>query len=313
MSLGNITAFFLFCFTEVSKGEVSLNSIDRYIRDTSHNEVVYDQPQPPKGWPSDGTLEFKNFSMKYSENGPQVLTDINLKIEDQEKVCFVGRTGSGKSSLLKAILRLYDLSNKCESQDKNLKNKKKVQEQLPTDSDQKEEMKTLQSSGGQILLSGVDIKTIGSMYVRQAIGLISQEPVIFEGSLRYNLDPISVHEDQKILEVCKTLGLDKIVDSEAELLDLVVSKESTAISQGQKQLICVGRVMLSNSKFILSDEATSNIDFDTDRIIRRVLTNNFAEKTVLTISHREEGIKESKRVVEIGKGQVISDRINSEE
>ncbi|KIJ55549.1 hypothetical protein M422DRAFT_199806 [Sphaerobolus stellatus SS14] len=254
-----------------SEVEQNVVSVERILHQT---EVKPEAPEHipdmlPDGWPSKGKVEFKDYSMRYRPGLDLVLKDINLSIRPREKIGICGRTGAGKSSLLLALFRI------------------------------------IEPASGTIYIDGVDITTIGLNDLRSVISIIPQEPQLFEGTMRENIDPIGVAEDSAIWKALEQSKLKDYVQSLPGGLDAKVHEGGSSLSSGQRQLLCFARALLRNSKVLVLDEATSAIDLDTDKAVQEILRGpQFANTTILTIAHRLNTIIGSDRVLVLSDGKV---------
>ncbi|UJR18265.1 hypothetical protein I4U23_005168 [Adineta vaga] len=214
-------------------------------------------------WPTHGSIEFRNYSLRYRVGLDPALKCLNFRIEPGEKIGIIGRTGAGKSSLFQGLLRLIDRS----------------------------------SVTGQILIDGIDISQLTLAHLRSHLSIIPQQPILFSGTIRYNLDPFNQYTDEECWMALEVVQLKKLVMNHSDGLLLLLTGSSFNLSTGQCQLICAARAFLKKSKILLIDEATANVDPETDSLIQKVLTEKFQDRTVLTIAHRLNSVVRSDRIL----------------
>ncbi|KAJ2507798.1 Multidrug resistance-associated protein 1 [Coemansia sp. RSA 1939] len=241
-----------------------------------------DTVEPPSNWPSSGKIELRNYSMKYHKNLEYVLKDISLTINPGERIGIVGRTGAGKSSLSRAIFRLVNKKT-CE---------------------------------GSIIIDGCDISTIKPSVLRPKLGTIPQESTMFEGSFKQNLDPLVEYtiEDMwaalikanmvELVEPKRDRTKDRSSSSCIHGLDRSIG-DYNRFSNGQKQLFSLCRLLMRKHKIIVLDEATADVDLETDKEMQKLFRSEFKDCTVLTIAHRLETIMNSDRIIVMDKGRVV--------
>ena len=214
-------------------------------------------------FPLNGKVEFRNYSVKYRPDTPIVLNNLNFILNPHEKIGVVGRTGSGKSTLCLCLFRI------------------------------------LEAFKGQILIDDIDIKTIGLRLLRQSITIIPQEPVLLEGNIRENVDPLNVYTDSEIENVLQEIGLDHLK------LFYPVEENGKNLSVGEKQLICIGRAVLRKTKVVVMDEATSSIDYKTENLIQNVINTTLRDSTVITIAHRIKTVINYDRIMVMSNGELV--------
>ncbi|KAJ2609007.1 ATP-binding cassette glutathione S-conjugate transporter ycf1 [Coemansia sp. RSA 1804] len=255
------------------------------------------QARMPEAWPKEGTVEFKNYSLRYGPDLDPVLNNISFEVRGSEKIGIVGRTGAGKSTISQALTRLVE------------------------------------PAGGSILIDGVDISTIGLQDLRSRIGIIPQDPVLFLGTIRDNLDPLRQYTDAEIWNAVRAAQVEDLLkrpsgkyikptaDSNSNLmmsefnesgpwvegvgLQKWVEKGGSNFSVGQRQLISLCRVLLWRRKILLLDEATANVDPKTDRIMQEVIRREFKDCTILTIAHRLGTVMDSDRILVVDDGRIV--------
>ncbi|CAJ2663686.1 unnamed protein product [Trifolium pratense] len=209
------------------------------------------------------------FNIRYRPNAPLVLKGITCTFHEGSRVGVVGRTGSGKSTLISGLFRLVEPST------------------------------------GDILIDGINICSIGLKDLRTKLCIIPQEPTLFKGSIRTNLEPLGLYSDDEIWKVVEKCQLKETIDKLPSLLDSSVSDEGGNWSLGERQLICLGRVLLKRNRILVLDEATASIDSATDAILQRVIRQEFAECTVITVAHRIPTVIDSDMVMVLSYGKLV--------
>ncbi|XP_073525725.1 uncharacterized protein [Phyllobates terribilis] len=248
---------------------VSVERLGQYMNIPSEAPQVIEQNRPSHTWPHEGKVEICNLKVRYQRNSPLVLMGISCVFEGGNKIGIVGRTGSGKTTLINALFRLVE----------------------PTE--------------GKIIIDGLDISTIGLHDLRSHFGVIPQEAILFDGSVRYNLDPLSEHSDHDIWEVLEKCQLKEAIQQKPEGLSSLVVQDGSNWSMGQRQLFCLGRALLKRRKILVLDEATASIDNSTDMIIQRTIRREFASSTVITVAHRIPTVMDCTRVLSLSDGNLV--------
>ncbi|KAE8316056.1 P-loop containing nucleoside triphosphate hydrolase protein [Aspergillus transmontanensis] len=273
------------CIRSYTNVELGMNAVDRVLEYSDIEPEIYDGIDPPAAWPTNGRVEVTDLTVKYAPSLPPVLRGLNFVVEGSQRIGIVGRTGAGKSSLALALFRF------------------------------------LEASEGQILIDGIDISKVKLAHLRSRLAIIPQNPVLFSGTIRSNLDPFDEVDDSELLAALSQARFTPEQSDSPEpsddgytplppavdYLETPVSQGGLNFSQGQRQLLCLARAIVANPKILMLDEATSAVDHTTDSQIQEALRAKFGRKssTLLVIAHRLSTIADFDRILVLDNGATV--------
>ncbi|XP_072025842.1 ATP-binding cassette sub-family C member 9-like [Amphiura filiformis] len=261
--------YMLWCTIRFSADtEILMNAVERIQYYTELPNEPKGGKEPASSWPHRGEIKMEDIHVRYATDLPCVLRAVNLYIKPGEKVGICGRTGSGKSSLTLTLFRVIDTYK------------------------------------GRIVIDGEDIASLPLRTLRRRLSIIPQEPILFTGTIRDNIDPEGSKSDKELWDALESAQLGNVVSQLDAGLDYEVSEGGENFSVGQRQLFCLVRAFLRNSRILIMDEATASIDYDTESILQDAVKSIFFDKTVITIAHRVSTILKSDTIVVLNEGEI---------
>eukprot|EP00127_Corallochytrium_limacisporum_P000576 Clim_evm3s20 gene=Clim_evmTU3s20 len=254
---------------QIADLEMQMNAVERVVEYVDVEQEPRDGKDPGKGWPNKGAIEFKEVSCRYRPGLEPAVQNLTVSIKPGEKVGICGRTGSGKSTITLAMYRMLDIVE------------------------------------GGIVVDGENISDVNLTKLRQSVAIIPQDPVLFLGSVRYNLDPFDRYTDDDIWHALHLSQMDSAIRDMGNGLESEVAEDGDNFSHGQRQLLCLARAILLKCHILIMDEATASVDMETDHIIQEVVREQFTDCTILTIAHRIDTIMDYDKILVMDSGRLV--------
>lgn len=268
LNLNMLQGWMIWNLCNMENKMISVERILQYTSIPNEPPLVIEESRPDRSWPPCGEVDIQELQVRYAPHMPLVLRGIKCTFRGGKKTGIVGRTGSGKTTLIQALFRIVE------------------------------------PAAGQIVIDGINISSIGLHDLRSRLSIIPQDPTMFEGTVRSNLDPLEEYTDDQIWEALDKCQLGEEVRKKEGKLDSIVTENGENWSMGQRQLVCLGRVLLKRSKVLVLDEATASVDTATDNLIQQTLKEHFSDCTVVIIAHRITSVIDSDMVVLLSDGLV---------